>query len=284
MSSIYHEDILAANVSLHSKLAESYDTDEPHFRDENIDYVRKILKTLVDDTRAERLLDLGCGTGFILRIAWFLLNHLDGVDATPAMMAKVPQPPPGVKLNLYHSDTGVFEPNKNTYDIVTAYSFLHHLFDMKPTLNTAYAALRPGGKFYIDLEPNYYFWDAIKSINHSTDLDPIVLREMKMLKDGAIQFPEALGVTDTIFNRAEYGKNILGGIAEDKFTSLLASVGFKDIIVLYRWFIGEGQLINEPSRPKVDNLAIAANVEATLQKALPLSRSLFKYVGFIATK
>src|SRR5688572_26285366 len=145
-----YEGVISANQKLHSVLAEYYNDTEPHFRPENINYVDKKLRGLFADTNARRLLDLGCGTGFIINIAKKYVEEIDGVDVTEAMLRRV-DTTGKARIRVHQSDTGSFNVEAGSYDVVTAYSFLHHLYDIAPTVRTAAKALKPGGKFYTDL-------------------------------------------------------------------------------------------------------------------------------------
>jgi len=46
MQQTKYDDVVKANIALHSKMADDYSTCEPHFRPENIDKVEKKLKTI----------------------------------------------------------------------------------------------------------------------------------------------------------------------------------------------------------------------------------------------
>jgi ubiquinone/menaquinone biosynthesis C-methylase UbiE len=81
--------VIDANIAVHSKLAADYQACEPHFRAENVEKVTKRLAALVAETRAESLLDLGCGTGFIIAIAKQHVSRIVGVDVTQAMLDRV---------------------------------------------------------------------------------------------------------------------------------------------------------------------------------------------------
>ena len=150
MTNPLYDQVVQANVDLHSKLAADYNTNEPHFRPENVAKVEAKLRTVVDETRAARMLDLGCGTGFMIDIAKPFVAEIHGVDATPAMLEHVDRSGPAA-ITLHEGDTGSFPVDEGSFDVVTAYSFLHHLYDVRPTLATAAKALRPGGRFYADL-------------------------------------------------------------------------------------------------------------------------------------
>ena len=283
MQQTKYDEVIKANIALHSKMADDYSTCEPHFRSENVNKVEKKLKIIFEELKAERLLDLGCGTGFIINIAKKYVKQIDGVDVTQAMMDKVDKTGSAV-ITLYNHDTGSFPAKPSFYDVVTGYSFLHHLYDINPTLKTAYTALKPGGKLYCDLDPNYYYWESIHKLDRNSNYDPIVKREIEMVTYKDEDIEKNFGVSKDVFNTAEFGKNIAGGFKEEELVAQLKEVGFSDITVFYYWFLGQASLINDNWGTKEERLKYADVMDSVLQRSLPVSRNLYKYMGFIATK
>ena len=282
MNSTY-EAVVRANQQLHSALASAYNSSEPHFRPENVAHVEKRLQAVFAATNAERMLDLGCGTGFLINIAKNYVKVIDGVDVTPAMTDQVDRSGPAL-IRVHLGDTGSFAVEESAYDVVTAYSFLHHLYDIGPTLRTAARALRPGGKFYADLDPNYYFWQAIKTLDPRERYDPMVTREIASVTQKDEEIQERFHVAKDVFNNAEYNKNITGGFREETLIESLKSAGFAEVEISYYWYLGQASVVNNPGGDATARLEMARLFAATLEKGLPLTRSLFKYVGFVATR
>ena len=188
------------------------------------------------------------------------------------------------KIELFQHDTGSFPAEAGAYDMVTAYSFLHHLYDVTPTLNTAFNALREGGVFYADLDPNYYFWEGVNKLDRKGEYDGIVKREIEMVTYKDEDIEKNFGVDKEVFNSAEYGKNIKGGFRAEELEASLKKIGFTKVTFFYHWFIGQGLLINDENFTKEDRFRYAEITDLYLQKALPLSKNLFKYIGFTAQK
>ncbi|MCX6210268.1 MAG: class I SAM-dependent methyltransferase [Bacteroidetes bacterium] len=278
-----YQKVIEANIALHSKMSDDYSTCEPHFRPENVNNVEQKLKPLFEQTQAKKLLDLGCGTGFVINIAKKYVSTIHGVDVTQAMMDKVDKSG-NATIELFNHDTGSFPVQSGAYDMVTAYSFLHHLYDITPTLNTAFNALKEGGIFYADLDPNYYFWEGVNKLDREGSYDEIVKREIEMVTYKDEDIEKNFGVDKDIFNSAEYGKNIKGGFRAEDLEANLKAIGFKKVTFFYHWFIGQGKLINDETFTKEERFKYADVTNVYLQKALPLSKNLFKYIGFIAQK
>ena len=145
-------------------------------------------------------------------------------------------------------------------------------------------ALVAGGKFYADLDPNFYFWQSIGSLKRDGIYDSIIRREIEGVSHKDEEIEAKFGVSRDIFNHAEFGKDIAGGFKEDELTRQLVIAGFSGVKYHYHWFLGEAAVINGKSCPKEELLVQAKLINDALQRALPVSRNLFKYIGFVATR
>lgn len=277
------QEAIEANILVHSAMANDYNTIEPHFRPESIKRVNDIVKNIASLNPIHKALDLGCGTGFMINILKNYSEEIIGVDVTQAMMDKVDKSG-SAKIELINSDTGTVNLPKEYFDIATAYTFLDHLYDMKPTIQNAFNSLKVGGNFYADLSPNYYFWEAIKELDKNKTYDPIIQREVNAVWKKDEEIEQQFGVKKEIFTAAEYQKHIKGGLVEEELKAILSEIGFTKIEFIYHWYIGQAQLINDESILVQDRFQHAEVMHNYLTKSLPVSRSLFKYIGFIATK
>lgn len=274
--------VMEANVAVHGKIAADYNKNEPQFRPENLARVDKVLSGLVARVGAKRLLDIGCGTGFVIDLMRSKVEEIHGVDVTQAMLDQVDRSGPA-KIKLTCGDAATYDPGPTPFDMVTSYSVLHHLYDVEPTMRTAYKALKPGGVYYTDLEPNHAFWRELSPLSPSDPLlDPLVKAEIVKIQDH--QVATEIGVDRETLDLAEYGKNIRGGFDEGELRTMLGRVGFSKVEVTYHWFVGQGAIINAPGTDKATQIALAEQMDKALHRALPLSRPLYKYLGFVATK
>ena len=283
MSTPLTQKVIEANIAVHSKLAAHYQTCEPHFRPENVAKVEHRLASLAQETRAESLLDLGCGTGFMINIARKYVRRIVGVDVTQPMLDRVDRSG-SASIELVNHDTGTYPAAPGTFQLVTAYSFLHHLCELAATFRTASQALAPGGKFYADLDPNFYFWESIYRLERGGDYHPLVRREIEAVTFKDEEIEAKFGVSREVFNHAEFGKDIAGGFKEETLRQQLIEAGFARVEFHYHWFLGEGFLINGDSAAREELFQQAAVIHDALQRALPVSRNMFKYLGFVATK
>lgn len=197
------------------------------------------------------------------------------------MLAKIERG--AAPMGLLRADTEAIPLRSSVANVVTANSFLHHLYDVRPTLTEAYRLLRAGGVFYSEEDPNAFFWQAITSLRdvgyeRRRALSDILTRELGAVlhADGTIEASK--GVSAEVVQLAEYQKMKRGGMQPDELEALLREVGFSRVSIEYYWFLGQGKVMHDQS------MAAADEVERYLRSALPLSRHLFKYLRVEAWK
>jgi ubiquinone/menaquinone biosynthesis C-methylase UbiE len=270
--------VVRANIEVHTRMADSYNTLEPHFRPENQAKVRRVLEELSQRSGRGKLLDLGCGTGFIINLARDLFAEIHGVDITQAMLDKVDRSSGNITL---HNTTAERLPFvDNTFDMVSAYSFLHHAENYRLILREAARVLKPGGICYVDLEPNKLFWEQLERLpqGDAAGISAILRKARDSVTKTDQRVQEQFGIPADVFNQAEYGKSILGGIDPREVEQHVAALGFSACAIRYEWFLGQGDVMHGQS------FEDAAKIEAYLRAILPVSAPLFKYLQFVLTK
>ena len=240
--------------------------------------MRRRIEALVANIPArKRMLDLGCGTGFLLNLSHDLFDTIDGVDATPAMLARVDLTPGNITLHQ-----GVVEHvpfDDNTFDLVTAYSFLDHLADHVAVIREAYRVLKPGGMLYVDLIPNRAFWNGVyaASSDDGRPLDAIVEREINELVNHEQKLQEEFGIDPIDWQFAEPAKSEGKGFDAATLAVETRSVGF-DCTIEFEWFLGQAVVMHGTS------MDAAESIDQHLRRLLPISASLYKYLVLTATK
>ncbi len=274
-------EIVRSNIAVHTRMADSYEREEPHYRAENRAKVRANLLRLAERTGTGRLLDIGCGAGFVIDQVRDLFDEVHGLDATRAMLDRVDTSSGNVTLHEGVAEALPFE--NASFDLVTAYSVLHHLADHRPVLAEAARVLCPGGILYVDLEPNRAFWQAIGEVERShgdrlDDLDEIVSREVRAVLHIEEDVYERFAIEPDVFRSAEHIKSELGGFDPAQFEADAAAAGFSSCTTTHEWFLGQA-IVLHGSSPEAAEL-----VESHLRRLLPVTASLFKYLRFEATR
>jgi len=265
------EDVIAANITVHTAMAATYDQREPHFRPENKANVRAVLEAVSNRTGRGKLLDLGCGTGFIIELARDLFDSIDGIDITQAMLARVDTRGGHITLHRHACESLPFADA--TFHAATAYSFLDHLQDYSLVLREAFRVLRPGGVLYADLLPNRRYWESIELAARQGRLESaLVRREAEMLASQHDMVERDYGIDGSTFLAAEPWKTASHGIAAEEFTAIVRDIGYRDVDISFQWYLGQGALLHGQDARE------AALVESHLRDVLPISESMFKYL------
>ncbi|MFZ4801702.1 MAG: class I SAM-dependent methyltransferase [Chlorobium sp.] len=276
---ITRNDVLKANIKLHTQLVDVYRDVEPHYRPENQIRVDKILANIAPSSKNGRLLDIGCGMGFIIDIAKKHFAHIHGIDITEAMLQRVNTISDNCDISLCIAEAEDLPFLNQTFDVVSAYAVIHHLHSLQPAFEEIYRVLKPGGFFYTDTDPNFYFWDAIRMLPQDLEYSSIIKREVDAILHKDIELTEKFGVASGVLTVAEILKHDSGGFKAEDLEFLLRKIGFSQVSIHYEWFLGEARVIHsEDMSYAIDSIRLL------MHELLPMSRHLFKYVRIMAQK
>ena len=105
----------------------------------------------LNGNRFRRALDLGCGTGLCGPLAGPLVDHIDGVDLSPNMLAKAAELK--VYRKLAQSDMVAFlQTAEQTYDLVLAADVFIYVGDLGPVFRAVASVMEGGGIFCFSAE------------------------------------------------------------------------------------------------------------------------------------
>jgi trans-aconitate 2-methyltransferase len=96
----------------------------------------------------ERILDLGCGTGHLTAKIAESGAAVIGLDSSISMIAQARQNFPAVKFVLCDARHFRFD---ETFDAVFSNAVLHWIHDAEAVVRSVAAALRPGGRFVLEM-------------------------------------------------------------------------------------------------------------------------------------
>ncbi|GGB10514.1 class I SAM-dependent methyltransferase [Agarivorans gilvus] len=279
MNKANENETLEANKIIHTALVTSGAYQKsPHFKPENQKKVRQIIKSLSKDLGNEsKLIDFGCGTGFILNLSKDLFSELHGVDITPEMINRVDTSSGNIILNISKAEKTPYKNNE--FDMATAYSFMDHLSSPNVFLKEVHRVLKPGGIFYSDLNPNRHFIQSLKMEDKNKKTNsPLINREIKAAIHNGEHYHELYGVSPESLEKAEPIKTINHGFCPEEIRKTAEKIGFSECNITYDWFIDQGRILNNEPEGNSDI------IENYLKSVLPLSSHLFKYIRIIMKK
>ncbi len=268
--------ILEANRRFHEELVTrgAY-ADQPFLNDANRARVGRILERLSGEAGNDALLDVGCGTGFILGISEGIFRRLAGVDLSAKMLEQVRLP--GVELRVALAESLPFPDG--SFNVITLHGVLHHLYRMEEPFREIHRCLKRGGVFYADESPNAYCLRTLRGIDTSDAALSTLLKEAAASVQGDVAaYENKYKMDPDIVRMAMYRDKILGGIVEEEVRKELGNAGFSKVDYRYRWFLGQGKVFGSGYDDE------SLRTDEYLRSLLPLTRSLFKYISFTARK
>ncbi|MCB0155368.1 MAG: class I SAM-dependent methyltransferase [Anaerolineae bacterium] len=108
--------------------------------------VATALQALAGQVQAQRVLDLGCGTGRSLQSVWAELARF-GLDLSSGMLAQAQRLEPDYRLVQASAPRPPFAPH--SFDLIFCAHAFHHFPHKPQVVEMAYRLLRPGGALAI---------------------------------------------------------------------------------------------------------------------------------------
>ena len=195
-----------------SKSVEQYNLNESIFNAERRKNCSVILNNAATASGNEKYLDIGTGTGNLLRLGQNIFKQCYGADISEKLLVKIKNDFP--ECFLFASDAENIPAQDSTFNCVSCYAMLHHLLKHDKILFECHRILKPGGTLYTDHDPNYFlnrFYHIFYKIRHRRT--PGFGSEMEEL--------------------AEYHNSSSSGINPKKLKKILLNAGFKEVNITY---------------------------------------------------
>ena len=110
-------------------------------------------RALIPDIKGARVLDLGCGFGWICRWAREAgAEQVLGIDVSSNMLAKAREFPKDPAITYLQADLETLELELIAYDVVLSSLAMHYLKNLPALVSQVYERLKPGGTFIFCVE------------------------------------------------------------------------------------------------------------------------------------
>jgi SAM-dependent methyltransferase len=124
--------------------------------------LRRVFERFVDRTRPVDVLEIGCGTGFVLKGLSALPNlRLTGSEIYLQGLRYARETVPGVAFIQLDATDMPFRAN---FDVIGAFDVLEHVADDRKVIEQVKLALRPGGAFVITVPQYQWMWSRLDEI------------------------------------------------------------------------------------------------------------------------
>jgi ubiquinone/menaquinone biosynthesis C-methylase UbiE len=128
---------------------------------------QSVLDMVPGDLHPKNIMDIGCGTGRLLRRAGqrFPAARLSGVDLSESMIAQANLLTPGARFYVGQAESLPL-PDASVDLVLSTMSF-HHWMDQAQGVRQVARVLRPGGVFILgDMNMPYWLWWILRHGQH----------------------------------------------------------------------------------------------------------------------
>jgi len=115
-------------------------------------YFCSILEIIKNMAPRGGFLDVGCGTGAIIKQARVFFSPIAGIDIAVNMLTAEPIP-----ASVICADAYALPFKAGAFSVVSCHAALHHFFDFSSVIKEIHRVLKQGGILYIDHEVNSGF-------------------------------------------------------------------------------------------------------------------------------
>ncbi|HXD77260.1 MAG TPA: methyltransferase domain-containing protein, partial [Puia sp.] len=103
---------------------------------------------LLNPRQGERILDLGCGTGYLTHVIAQAGARVTGIDSSAAMIDRARAAYPDLDFRVMPATAIRFD---NPFDAVFSNAVLHWVLDKEAAIDNIYNALRTGGRLILEM-------------------------------------------------------------------------------------------------------------------------------------
>lgn len=212
-----HEQVRRANQDFYDEIADRYlELESYAYGDRIVESVRENLRLVADlSGKPSALLDFGCGSGFLSKIAAEnnLFDSGVGIDISQKQVELYNSTLAGTEFHALLSDGTSLPFEDDSFSAVCGYSVLHHFFDPALALAEAARVVRRGGIIYFDFEPDEKFRKKFRWL--------VTLRRRI--------FDHSPSGNSSLEAVAEYHNNFTLGLSPRSIASQLLDFGFETI-------------------------------------------------------
>lgn len=218
--------VLQANVEYHNIIAAQYETDVSAafiFTAKVQRTIESVVNLLSSRTEGKLWVDVGCGTGNVLKFAQKHFQRAIGIDVSVEMLRLAQNR----KLSVSLGNVKMLPILSGTVDVVSAFSVLHHMFDSKVAFDEIHRVLKPGGYFYGDLDPNGLC--VFRRPMFQTGYRRILKWYVRLAYRASPSMSDQDENLARLQNLAEYHQTQVPGLDPRQLVSYMRKLGFRDI-------------------------------------------------------
>lgn len=212
-------EVKEANKLLYNKVADDYEKIDGRRSEKLLFWLRDRLKNISEDFHGEtKLLDIGCGSGFVIKAAQGLFDRLYGIDISENILKKASIFADGVIC----ADADFIPLKKESIDVVVLFAAMHHFYDYREMMKEIHRILKQGGILYIDHDMNKKFAKRFRFLLW-------LYRKWFRRKKKYIN----AGIDEEIYNLSEFHSE---GVGAEETVDYIKRIGFKILETYGHWY------------------------------------------------
>lgn len=126
------------------------------FQSRNI-LLKKLILRYIKDSRGKTFLEVGCGTGIVLRLLESLGFRVFGLDINKKALEYAKR---GTKATLIQKSFLTYN-TKKLFDVVGAFDVLEHIRSDEKFLRKSHDVLKPGGHVFLTVPAGMWLWSIV---------------------------------------------------------------------------------------------------------------------------
>jgi ubiquinone/menaquinone biosynthesis C-methylase UbiE len=209
-----------ANKDLYDIVGSSYEEIDGRRSDALAKYLGNRLKTISEVIDRSIILDLGCGSGFVSRVARAYFQRRAAMDISSQILRAI-----GDDSVLKATGDLDYIPIKSeSISCVATFAVLHHCYSFEKMIHEIYRILKKGGVFYSDHDMDAFFYNRYS----------LLLKIYRRINDTKKNYlSNFTRLTEEDYDCSEFHQK---GIPTDKIFKMLKHTGFQDIRIEYHWY------------------------------------------------
>ncbi len=211
--------VRTANRKFYDSIANNYENIDGRRTPGLEEWLRGKLTDIREMVNGGTLLDIGAGSGFVTRCAEGLFSWRVGTDLSSEILEKNRES--FDKIVVADASNLPFEDE--SFDVVTCFATLHHLYDFDGMVSAVARILKPGGIFYSDHDMDAKFYQRFK----------LPLKLYRKIHNAALKYGrENNDITEELYQLSEWHES---GIASDCIIELFTKSGCT-VETAYHWY------------------------------------------------
>jgi len=229
--------VTIANIRFHNKAADIYEKDlstKGVFTKYSQKRIEEAVRYQRRHSQGELFLDMGCGTGNVLRFGKKFFETAIGMDISVSMLMKSKEK----GLDVMAASCINTPYCNGIADAISAFSVLHHLFDPRAFFIESYRLLKKGGCLYTDWDPNAEAVECVKKSflakagkkMYEMGLNWVIGKDRKKTS-----FHTSSKSLESLSSLAEYHHHYTNGLYKKELKTWLEDLGFREILIIQHW-------------------------------------------------